>query len=253
MTSDLSIHEYKADKFEDGMMIVGFPSVGLVSSIAANFIIRTSKLERVAGIMSADFPPYTLVHEGVPAPPVRVYAGERKCDDKGEQCRQLITVAAEFMPKPELVQPLADKLLDYCQEKGVKTIVSLEGINWQTPDEPKIFGVGSSQASRDMLKRYGVDEMKEGMVSGITGILLYGGEMRGMNVICLLGPARANFPDARGSAKLLEVVAKMLPEIKIDPEPLYKEAEEIERQIKAAMESVNQPKKPTPEESVVYG
>jgi len=253
MTSDLNIHEYRTEKFEDGMMIVGFPSVGLVSSIAANFIIRTSKLDRVAGIMSSEFPPYTLVHEGVPSPPVRIYAGQRQCDDKGEQCRQLITVAAEFMPKPEMVQPLANTLLDYAQQKGVKTIVSLEGINWQTPDEPKIFGVGSSAASRALLSRYGVEEMKEGMVSGITGVLLYGGEVRGMDVICLLGPARVNFPDARGSAKLLEIVAKMLPEIKIDPEPLYKEAEEIERQIKAAMESVNQPKKPSLEESVVYG
>jgi uncharacterized protein len=253
MASDLSIHEYKSDKFENGMMIVGFPSVGLVSSIAANFIIRTSKLDRVAGIMSSEFPPYTLIHEGVPSPPVRIYAGKRHCKKNGEQCSQIITVAAEFMPKPELVQPLADALLDYAEEKGIKTIISLEGINWQTPDEPKIFGVGSSPASRKMLKKYDVEEMKEGMVSGITGVLLFGGELRGMNVICLLGPARVNFPDARGSAKLLEVVAKMLPEIKIDPEPLYKEAEEIERQIKAAMESVNQPKKPTPEESVVYG
>jgi uncharacterized protein len=253
MTSDLIIHEYKADNFEDGMMIVGFPSVGLVSSIAANFIIRTSKLERVAGVMSRDFPPYTLIHDGVPSPPVRIYAGQRHCGDKGEQCRQLITVAAEFMPKPELVQPLADVLLDYCQEKGVKTIVSLEGINWQSTEEAKIYGVGSSPASREMLKRYGVDEMKEGMVSGITGVMLYGGEIRGLDVICLLGPARVNFPDARGSAKLLEVVAKMLPEIKIDPDPLYKEAEEIERQIRTAMESVNQPKKLTPEQSVVYG
>lgn len=95
--------------------------------------------------------------------------------------------------------------------------------------------------------------MKEGMVSGLSGVLLYQGELRGPEVICLLGPAQVDLPDARGSAKLLEVVAKMLPELKIEPEPLYKEAEEIERQIKKAMESVNRPKKPSVEESVVYG
>jgi uncharacterized protein len=253
MDKDLIIHEYKQGKFEDGLMIVGFPSVGLVSSIAANFIVRTSKLERVAAITSGDFPPYTLIHEGVPSPPVRIYAGERNCDEKGEKCEQLVTVAAEFMPKPEMVQPLAEKLLDYCSDKGIKTIVALEGINWQGTEEPHILGVGSTAATREMLKKYGVEEMKEGMVSGITGVLLYGGELRGIDVICLLGPARVDFPDARGSAKLLEIVAKMLPELKIDPEPLYKEAEEIEQQIRKAMESVNQPKKPTPEESVVYG
>jgi len=45
----------------------------------------------------------------------------------------------------------------------------------------------------------------------------------------------------------------MLPEISIDPGPLYKEAEEIEKQIRKAMEAVEQPKKPTIEESIVYG
>lgn len=251
-TSEISIHEYKKDQFKNGMMIVGFPSVGLVSSIAANFIIRASKLERVAGIVSEDFPPYTLIHDGVPSPPVRIYAGERKCSD-GEDCQQLVTVAAEFVPRPELVQKLATTVMDYCQQKGVRTIVALEGINWQSPEEPKIFGVASTPASRDILSKYGVEEMKEGMVSGLSGVLLYQGEQRGLDVICLLGPARVDLPDARGSAKLLEVVAKMLPELKIDPEPLYKEAEEIERQIKNAMQSVNQPKKPSLEESVVYG
>ncbi len=253
MAAEPVLHEYKAGKYDNAMAIVGFPSVGLVSSIAANFIIRTMNLSRVAGVMSDDFPPYTLIHNGVPSPPVRIYAGERKCDGEGEQCQQLVTVAAEFMPLPDMVKPLADSLLDWCQDKGIKTIVALEGINWQTPEEPRIFGVGSTATARNNLKKYGVEEMKEGMVSGISGVMLFEGEIRGLDVMCLLGPARINFPDARGSAKLLEVVAKMLPELKIDPEPLYKEAEEIEKQIRAAMESVNQPKKVSPEESVVYG
>jgi len=129
----------------------------------------------------------------------------------------------------------------------------MEGIDQPGAEEPKILGVGSTNASRDILKKYDIDEMKEGMVSGISGVMLFEGDMRDIDVICLLGPARANFPDARGSAKLLEVIAKMLPEIKIDPEPLFKEAEEIEKQIRMAMQSVEQQKKPTIEESIVYG
>ena len=248
----MTLHEYRTEDYGGAIMVVGFPSAGLVSSIAANFIIRTSELERVAGIMASGFPPFALVHEGVPSPPVRVYAGERRCND-GEPCQQIVAVAAEFMPRPELVQPLVSRLLDYARAKGISTVVALEGINWPGVEESKILGVGSTNASREMLKKYEVEEMKEGMVSGISGVLLYEGEVRGINVICLLGPARADLPDARGSAKLLEVVARMLPEIKIDPEPLFKEAEEIEKQIRMAMQSVDQPKKPTIEESIVYG
>ena len=255
MKDDIIVHEYGREKYPDAMAVVGFPSIGLVSSIAANFIIRTLSLSRVAGAISQDFPPYTLVHDGVPSPPVRFYAGKRKCDKRnGEQCQQIVAIAAEFMPKPDLVKPLADSIVKWCKEKEIRTILTLEGINWlDKGEEATIFGVGSTPKARDILERYDIQEMKEGMVSGMSGVLLFEGERMRIDVICLLGPAKTDFPDARGSARLLEVVARMLPELKLDPDPLYKEAEEIEKQIKAAMLSVNQPKKMSPEESLIYG
>jgi uncharacterized protein len=73
-----------------------------------------------------------------------------------------------------------------------------------------------------------------------------------MDMISLLGPARADYPDARGAARLMEVVAKMLPEIKLDPEPLFKEAEQIEKDMKAALQAIRGPPK-GPNESVLYG
>lgn len=252
MVSELKIHEYRDNIFESGMMIVGFPSVGLVSSIAANYIVRTSGLNRIAGVLSPDFPPYTLINQGVPSPPVRIYAGDRKCTDT-ELCKQIVAVVAEFMPKPETIKPLADSLLDYCDEKGIKTVVTLEGVAKPGSSDLSPMGVGSTQAARDMLSKYGVEEMKEGIISGISGVLLYEGERRDIDVMCLLGAARAEYPDARGSAKLLEVVAKMLPELKIDPDPLYREAEEMEKQLKKAQESTNPQHKSSFEDSVIYG
>lgn len=252
MVSELKIHEYHDNIFESGMMIIGFPSVGLVSSIATNYVVRTSGLNRIAGILSSDFPPYTLINSGVPSPPVRIYAGDRKCTST-ELCKQIVAVVAEFMPKPETVKPLAEALLDYCAEKGIRTVVTLEGVARPGNTDAPPMGVGSTPAARDMLARYGVEEMKEGIISGISGVLLYEGERRDLDVMCLLGTARSEFPDARGSARLLEVVAKMLPELKIDPDPLYREAEEMEKQLKKAQDSVNPQAKTSFEDSVIYG
>jgi uncharacterized protein len=103
-----------------------------------------------------------------------------------------------------------------------------------------------------MLQTYHIDEMKEGMISGISGLLLSEGDRLNIDVMCLLGPAKAEMPDARGAARLLEIIGEMLPEIKLDPQPLMKEAEAIEKEMKTAMESVKQLKKPG-EESYLYG
>jgi uncharacterized protein len=253
MENGMLLHEYKKISFRRPMVIVGFPSVGLVSSIAANFVVRSMKLERIATILSPDFPPYAIVHEGVALPPVRIYAGQRQCDDQGEECEELIVVTSEFMPAPNLILPLVGTILDWCKSNEANTIVVLEGRNvGDAPEKHEIAAVATGEKCRKMLETYGLKEFKEGMVSGLSGVLLYEGERAGMDVICLLGPARLDYPDARGAARLIEHVAKMLPELKLDPEPLFKEAEGIEKEMKAAMESMRQQSR-RPDESVLYG
>lgn len=248
---EIFIHEYGEADLKDAMAIVGFPSVGLVSSIASNFIVRTMKLVRIAAIISKDFPPFTIIHEGVPSPPVRIYTGHRVCNEKGERCEKLAVITCEFMPRPEQIKELSDVILGWCKKKGISTILTLEGINLAGETEATVYGVGTTLKTRNMLSTYGVKELREGMVTGISGLLLSEGERYQMDVICLLGSARTDVPDARGAANLLEVVGDMLPEIKFDPEPLIKEAEQIETEMQKAMESVQQPKKPT-EYSQIY-
>jgi uncharacterized protein len=253
MEEEMFLHEYKDAQITNSMAVIGFPSVGLVSSIAANYIVRTMKLERIATIVSKDFPPYTILHEGIPSPPVRIYAGKRICDGNGEKCEQIVVILSEFMPRPDLIKRLSDIILDWCQKKGIGTIMTLEGINTSDKSqEATTFGVGTTNRMKKMLETYHIAEMKEGMVSGISGVLLSEGDRLNIDVMCLLGPAKGDIPDARGAARLLEIIGEMLPEIKLDPQPLMKEAETIEQEMKTAMESMKQLKKPG-EESNLYG
>jgi uncharacterized protein len=253
MDEEMFLHEYKDAQITNSMAVIGFPSIGLVSSIAANYIVRSMKLERIATIISKDFPPYTILHDGIPTPPVRIYAGKRICDGDGEKCEQIVVILSEFMPRPDLLKRLSQIILDWCQKKGIDTILTLEGVNISdNPQETRIFGVGTTAKTKRMLETYRISEMREGMVSGISGLLLSEGDRQSIDVMCLLGPAKADMPDAGGAARLLEIIGEMLPEIKLDPQPLRKEAEGIEREMKTAMESMKQIKKPG-EESTLYG
>jgi uncharacterized protein len=60
--------------------------------------------------------------------------------------------------------------------------------------------------------------------------------LQSLDVMCLLAEAHASYPDSRAAGMLLEKLDKMLPEIKIDPKPLYKEADLIEKKIRKFME-----------------
>lgn len=235
---DISIIDYKKVDLSNSMLIVAFPTVGLVSSIAGHFIIDSLKLDPIGTIISEKFMPATVIHKSIPSPPVRIYAGEEKCGPD-DTCRKLAIIISEFMPGPETIKPLVDKILNWAEKKGVDIILSLEGMHALgdiKKQKTQVFGIASTSEMKKVLKNQKIDQTQEGMITGVTGVLLYQGVLLKKDVICLLAQTQANYPDSRAAALLLEKLDKMLPAIKIDPEPLLKEASEIENKIRKAME-----------------
>jgi len=235
---DIKIFEYKEIDLSNSMLVVAFPTVGLISSIAGNFIVKSLKLKEIGAIISKHFMPVTIIHNSNPSPPVRIYAGKKTCGPDGN-CEQLVVIISEFMPPLEIIKPLGDKILEWADKKRIKTIVALEGTNAigeMKDKKPKIHGVGSTPEMNNLLKKYKINKTKEGMITGVTGVLLYEGVIMNRDVLCLLAEAHVSYPDSRATGSLLEKLDKMLPEIKIDPKPLYKEAEEIENNIRNFME-----------------
>jgi len=253
---DIEIVEYEDTDLSKSLLVVAFPTVGLISSIAGHYIIDSLKLKQIGTVTSNFFMPATIIHKSIPSPPVRIYAGNKICEKKGE-CEQIAIIISEFMPPYTIIKPLADKILDWAQKKGCKTIVSLEGthtIGKAENKKLKVYGVGSNNEMKNLLKKYEINETQEGMIAGVTGVLLYEGVLKKRDVICLLAEANPAYPDSRAAGNLLEVLDKMTPIIKIDPKPLYREAEEIEKNIRMFMEQ-SKPTAPSlpPVPSHMYG
>jgi len=253
---DVQIIEYKDVDLSNSMLVVAFPTVGLISSIAGHYIIDSLKLEEIGTITSRFFMPATIIHKANPSPPVRIYAGEKKCGPEGS-CEQIVVIISEFMPPLDIIKPLVDKIIDWADEKGCNTIVALEGTH-ATEDikkkKLKIFGVGSNLEMKNILKKYSINETQEGMITGVTGVLLYEGVLRQRNIVCLLSEAHASYPDSRAAGNIIEKLDVMLPEIKIDPKPLYEEAKQIEDNLRKFLEQ-SKPTAPSlpPIPSHMYG
>jgi uncharacterized protein len=250
---DIELIEYKEIDLSNSMLVVAFPTVGLISSIAGRFIIDSLKLDEMGAIISRYFMPATVIHNSYPSPPVRIYAGKKTCGLNGS-CDQLVVIISEFMPPWDIVKPLVDEIFNWAKKKGCKIIVTLEGTNAIDAKKLNVFGIGSTPKMKDILKKYNIEEVKEGMITGDSGVLLYEGARLKRDVICLLAEAHASYPDSRAAGLLLEKLDKILPEMKIDPEPLYKKAEEIENRIRAFMKQ-SKPSAPTVSQlpSQMYG
>ncbi len=263
MAEEIEIYELKRMDIRGATVIDGFPSVGLVSSIVANYLINTLDLTQIGIMDSVYFPTVSLVRECIPQNPVRIYAGEKMGDDKSTH-DQLVVFISEFQPPPNLVKPIASTILDWTQEQRCKMLVSPEGLVidresvsekeiGQPEGEAAVYGVGSTDWMRNAILESGLQEFTEGVITGVAGVLLNEGRRRDFNVATVLAEAHPDYPDARAAAKVIEMIDKLLLHIELDVKPLYEEAERIETQLKQIHKQAKESKPPTQHSPAMYG
>ncbi|MDG6229204.1 MAG: PAC2 family protein [Candidatus Thermoplasmatota archaeon] len=246
--SDVSIIEYKKIDLSNCLLVVAFPTVGLISSIAGHHIVQSLRLKEIGAIISSQFMPTAVVHDGYPSPPVRIYAGKKICGPQ-DSCDQIAVIMSEFMPPYEIITSLVNEILSWSKKKGCRIITALEGTHAEgdiSEKNVRVFGVASTKLMKEMLKKYDIKETKEGMITGVTGVLLYNAALLKQDAICLLAQANADYPDSRAAANIVTKLDIMLPGIKIDAKPLYEQADEIEQKIRKFLEQSKPTAPPLP-------
>ncbi len=242
-TDPVKIYEIKRVDVEGAIVIDGFPSVGLVSSIVANYLIDTLEMEQIGIVESPAFPTVSLVRNGNPQHPVRIYAGRPPADRAGRGADKIVAFVSEFHPAPTVIHPLATTILDWVQEQRCSLLVSPEGLvvegaphTARSPRPPrladvKVYGVASTRKARELYIEPNMIPFAEGVITGIAGVLLNEGRRRGFDVLTFLAEAQSDYPDARAAAKVIETINRILLRTPLDPDPLYHEAERIEQQL----------------------
>jgi uncharacterized protein len=222
----------KDAKATGGALVTAFPSVGMVGSIAATYIADALKMDRIAYVISQEVPPAAIVQDGIPIYPFRVLGRDG-----------LSIMTSEFQIPLSLAGDLATTIIKWAQESGYSMVIGLEGLMMgqeaavaEPEKDAKVYGVGSTQRMREVLKKAGVEQFSTGMITGVSGALLSEGERSEKDIMCLLVPANAMYPDARGAARLVETLTRLLPNLELDVKELYQEAEKIEENVRATVE-----------------
>lgn len=238
MNPQVEIHELVEKDLKGATVIDGFPGVGLVGTIAANHLINSQGLEQIGVVESPHFPAVSVVKEGVPHNPVRLYAGEQAClpdlVKRDGTCNQLVVCVSEFSPPAQLTKPLVTALFDWMVSKKCSRLISAEGFHAAGDDDvpDEVYGIGSTEDARSWIDDASVNPFKYGTIGGVSGVMLNEGKRRGIDVLSLLAEVKEDVPDARAAARVIAALDELLLAIKLDPEPLLKEAEELEAQLR---------------------
>jgi len=223
MDNEIHIKEINPINVENGILINGFPSSGITSAIATESMINTSNFELGGIIDSERFPPISIIKNGMPNYPVRVFTNN---DLKVAVFSSYLTLDVS------LHRSAARLMLDWAKEKKASLILS--SITVKGTKGTEIFGVASTGSARGKLVSAGISVVENATVPGISGVLLNEGMIHGQDVIVLLVSSDKEFPDFQATSNLCNSLSKLVPGVSCNLDKLEKESKIIEQQIKQA-------------------
>ena len=201
-------------------IIEGFPGVGFVGTIAAEYMLNQLNAKSIGYLSDPAVPPIAIIH--------------------GKETRRLLEIF--HAPKENIVfihtisgisgleWEVANEIIDLAKILNAKEIISLEGVT--SPDEAetsRIFIRSNDFKTEKEFLKLGAEKLKEGAVTGVTGALMLSGDH--VNSTFLFAETHSRMPDSRASAEIIRMLDLYL-NLKIDPKPLVKQAEEFENKIK---------------------
>lgn len=226
MFPKMKIKEIKELDLEGGYLIDGFPSVGFSSAISTESMIHTSKFSIAGVITSESFPPMSIIKEGKPNFPTRIFVNEE----------QKVSIFLSYLTLHESLHRTAAKLmLNWAKKQKIKLIVSSVAVRTPSGLE-ELVAVGNTDSARQKIKEAGFEVLENGIIPGIPGILLNEGSLSNQDVIVILFHSDGTGPDFRSSARLCEAMSKLIPGTACDLQLLQREAEKAETMIKETEE-----------------
>jgi uncharacterized protein len=235
----IEIRKLKEINIEGGIVFDGFHSIGLTSTIACGCFINSLKTELVGILDSSLFPPISIIYDGKPNFPARIYANEEK---------KLAFFVSELLLDPSSYSSVADTILKWSKDNKCKTIISIAGRAIEKEDktttkeeekEPSLNVISNSPIIMKELDDVGILPLKNGTINGIPGILLNESNWKNIDVVVFVIDVIAGVPNFRAAANVTQAVSKIVPEAYCEIEPLIKEAENIENHLKIMSQASN--------------
>lgn len=229
----------KKVNLRDNILLEGFPGIGLIGTIAIGYIVEKRDMEPIGYVLSDKFPPMTTIHKGRPYFPARLYR-----DKKADFC----VLFSEFIVPTSTVNDLAELILNFAKQKGIKQIVSLAGMSSQTEGSNEIYGIASNDEMINYLKAKKIKLIEEGVTTGVSGVLLAKCAAANFPAFSILAESNVSYPDPKAATTLLNKLDSLIG-LKIDVKDLLKEAGTIEEKMKRMLEQVKKEGGAYPKES----
>lgn len=205
------------------IMVEGFPGLGLVGTIATEFLIEHLKAKPIGNMWSNDLPPIIAVHDSKPVQPLGIFYDEK----------HNIVILHAVSGVQGMEWDIANEIVKIAKELDAYEIISLESIGtMEEKEEIKSYFYTTDEKKAEKFKESKAEQLTEGIVIGVTGALLLKVETPFSSIFA---ETHSTLPDSKAAAKIIEVLNHYL-NLEIDVQPLLDSAEKFEKKIRNILE-----------------
>ena len=211
---------------KENILLVGFPSNGLVGTFTISYLVHNLKMEPVGEIEHPDLPPTLFVEDGEILPPIRIY-----------KKNNLFVIMSDLPFDPFIAYDFAQSTLSYCKKNQIKKIIivsGMESVN-RDPKSPKIFGLVTHQSLEKLLYDHGISKFLSGSIFGTDAAMITAFRKSKIPALILYAECHPFFPDPEASVIAITTLAKVLG-IKVDTSDIQKKIEWLRIQHRNLME-----------------
>ncbi|KAH3756034.1 3-isopropylmalate dehydratase [Pelomyxa schiedti] len=223
-------------------IIPGFPSVSLTSILTAGYLAEQLELPLIGVISSPLFPPRCVLDRGRPCHPIRIFGDAR-----------LVVIMCEFkLEPPELAAAVCEAMFDFSARHQSSMIITVEGDPSKKPTDDDGFAiqnllfVSTSSIFTAKMSEVGHQPLENGLISGMTGLILAEGPLCDVEVACLLCPCNPMYPEAYSAVAVVNAIAHFLTDIRIDTSQLEQKARTLQQQVTNLLKAESMSKRPAP-------
>ncbi|MFA5405848.1 MAG: PAC2 family protein [Candidatus Nanoarchaeia archaeon] len=212
----------KGITFKNPVIIEGFQGVGLVGTLAAQYLSSKKDFETIGYVESEGIPPIALLVNGEIKNPIKILSNKN---------HDIIIIESELSIPRGIIYELSDEIAKWAKRIKAREIICLEGINVpESERDYEIFGMSTDKKIMASLIKKGVKKLENGIVIGMSAALLLKCKEYNLPATCLMVESRPELPDGLAAAAVLETLGKVH-SFSIDVTDLKKQASVFEKKM----------------------
>ena len=221
-----SLKKNKTKNNSKNVLLIGFPSNGLIGTFTTSYLINTLKMKQIGEIEHPNLPPTLYIENGDIYIPIRIY-------NKG--C--LYVIVSELPIEPKLAYEFGELILNFCKQHKIGKLMMVSGIdspinNKQTK---RVSGLVTHPDLEKILYENRIPKFLFGTIYGTDAAVISVFRKSKIPALILYAQCHPYIPDSKASIEAISTLFKVL-NLKIDISDLKQKIDYLRIQYRTLMQ-----------------